>query len=56
MAGELYCAQYHKCLAAVKYLQEEHPEVVPSECLPFFQTQWEEYMKRTANKLKGQFY
>ena len=27
-----------------------------SECLHFFETQWEEYIKKTANKLKGVFY
>lgn len=30
--------------------------MVTSEVLQFFQTQWEEYIKHTANKLKGEFY
>lgn len=43
-------------MAAVKYLQDQHPEIVSSECLQFFETQWEEYSKKIANKLKGVFY
>ena len=30
--------------------------MVTSECLQFFETQWEEYIKKIANKLKGVFY
>jgi len=56
VAGKITDPAFHKCVTAVKYLQEQHPETVSSECLAFFETQWEEYIKRTANKLKGVFY
>lgn len=56
IAGKISDPAFQKCVAAVKYLQEQHPEVVTSECLQFFETQWEEYIKNTAKKLKGVFY
>lgn len=56
VAGELNSAKYQKCCVAVRHLSDEHPGIVSGECLPFFQTQWEEYLKRTANTLKGAFY
>ena len=56
VAGKISDPAFHKCVAAVKYLQEQNPETVTGECLHFFETQWEEYIKRTANKLKGVFY
>lgn len=56
VAGKIQDAAFHKCVTAVKYLAEQHPEVVTMECLHFFETQWEEYIKKTANKLKGVFY
>ena len=56
VAGKIQDPAFHKCVTAVKYLQEQHPEIVTSECLVFFETQWEEYIKKIANKLKGVFY
>lgn len=56
IAGKITDPAFHKCMTAVKYLQEQHPEIVTSECLQFFETQWEEYIKKVANKLKGIFY
>jgi len=56
IAGKISDPAFHKCVTAVRHLQEQHPEVVTSECLQFFETQWEEYIKKTANKLKGIFY
>ena len=56
VAGKITDAAFHKCVTAVRYLQSQHPEVVSSECLQFFETQWEEFMKKTANRLKGVFY
>lgn len=56
VSGKISDPAFHKCVAAAKYLQEQNPETVTSECLHFFETQWEEYIKRTANKLKGVFY
>jgi hypothetical protein len=37
-------------------LEETHYGEVHVEFLQFFETQWEEYLKKTANKLKGVFY
>ena len=56
VAGKMNDSAFHKCVAAVKYLSQEHPGVVTAEFLSFFETQWEEYIKKTANKLKGIFY
>ena len=56
VAGKITDAAFHKCVTAAKYLEREHEGVVTAECLQFFETQWEEYLKRTANKLKGVFY
>jgi len=56
IAGKIQDPAFHKCVTAAKYLQEQNPETVTIECLQFFETQWEEYIKRTANKLKGVFY
>ena len=44
IAGKITDAAFHKCVTAVRHLQEQNPEVVTSECLHFFETQWEEYM------------
>jgi len=56
VAGKITDPAFHKCVMAVQHLQEQYPEVVSSECLQFFETQWEEYIKKTANRLKGVFY
>ena len=56
VAGKISDPAFHKCVSAVKYLQDQHPETITSECLQFFETQWEEYIKKTADKLKGVFY
>lgn len=56
VAGKITDAAFHKCVTAAKYLERENEGIVTAECLQFFETQWEEYLKRTANKLKGVFY
>ena len=56
VAGKITDPAFHKCVTAVRHLQDQHPEIVTSECLQFFETQWEEYIKKVANKLKGVFY
>ena len=40
----------------MRYLEGQHPDIVKGECLQFFETQWEEFMKKTAFTLKGVFY
>ena len=56
VAGKISDAAFHKCVTAVRHLQDQYPEVISCECLQFFETQWEEYMKKTANKLKNEYY
>ena len=56
VAGKITDASFHKCVAAARYLERENPDRVTAECLQFFETQWEEFQKKTANKLKGVFY
>ena len=56
VAGKITDAQFHKCVAAARYLEKENPGKVTAECLQFFETQWEEFLKKTANRLKGVFY
>ena len=56
IAGKITDAHFHKCVAAARYLERENPDIVTAECLQFFETQWEEFLKKTANRLKGVFY
>ena len=56
VAGKINDPAFHKCVAAVRFLEKEHPGLVQAECLQFFETQWEEFMKKTAFTLKGVFY
>lgn len=56
VAGKITDAYFHKCVTAARYLERENPGVVTTECLQFFETQWEEFLKKTANRLKGVFY
>ena len=56
VAGKITDSSFHKCVAAARYLERENPGRVTAECLQFFETQWEEFQKKTANKLKGVFY
>ena len=55
-AGKITDPQFHKCVTAARYLEKENAGIVTAECLQFFETQWEEYIKKTANRLKGVFY
>lgn len=38
IAGKITDPAFHKCMTAVKYLQDQHPEIVTSEFLQFFET------------------
>lgn len=48
IAGKVTDPGFHKCVAAVRYLEKENPGIVKGECLQFFETQWEEFIKKTA--------
>lgn len=56
VAGKLDDPHFHKCWQVAQKLEEEFYGEVTIECHHFFETQWEEYLKKTANKLKNDFY
>ena len=56
VAGKITDPAFHKSVTAARHLETQYPDVVSCECLQFFETQWEEYIKKTANRLKGVFY
>jgi len=43
-------------VAALNKLEEQYYGIVTIECMQFFETQWEDFLKKTANSLKGVFY
>ena len=56
VAGKITDAHFHKCVAAARHLSNANPECVSAEILQFCETQWEEFLKKTANCKKGVFY
>ena len=56
LAGKLNDHLFHKCIACLRYLEQEHQGLINVTYLQFFETQWEEYLKKTANENKGSFY
>lgn len=56
LAGKASDPAFHKAASALKYLEQEHPKDVRVEVHQFFETQWEEYLKRIQNEKKGSFY
>lgn len=59
VAGRLDDPNYHRCLSIALRLVNDHLDSVQTiqvEYLPFFETQWEEFLKKKANKQKGAFY
>ena len=54
VAGMITDPNFHKCIAAAKYIEEKAS--VEIEILQFFETQWEEYLKKIASQNKGVFY
>ena len=55
VAGKISDPFFHKCMVCLRYLKQENKHV-SVECLQFFETQWEEFLKKTANTNKGVFY
>ena len=55
VAGIIDCPQFHKAKAIALNIEHGHKNV-RVECLQFFETQWEQFLKRTANMLQGNFY
>lgn len=54
LAGIFSDEKYQRCLTCLKELQKNGQ--VYGTVLQFFQTQWDEYIKRVQNDLKGAFY
>ena len=48
---------FHKAQTIAKSLADDvHNGEVKIECLQFFETQWDLFVKKMSNKLKGDFY
>ena len=56
LAGKASDPLFHKCQAAVRYLEQTYPKEVKATVLQFFETQWEEYLRKLQNEKKGLFY
>lgn len=56
LAGKVNDANFHKCWACLKALQEQRPKEVKFEVLQFFETQWEEYLTAIQLEKKGPFF
>lgn len=56
LAGKVTDPNFHKCLACLKFLEQDNPKTVTVEILQFFETQWEEYLKKIQSEKKGSFY
>lgn len=56
VAGKVNDPNFHKCVAAVKYLEQDNPGKVTVEVLQFFETQWDEYLKKVQTEKKGSFF
>lgn len=56
LAGKVNDLNFHKCAAALKFLKQDNPKTVKIEILQFFETQWEEYLRKIQTEKKGNFY
>jgi len=57
VAGKLSDPKFHRSRAIAEALYEKHPDQIASPCvMEFFETQWEQFLKKTANTYKGVFY
>lgn len=56
LAGKANDPAFHKCAAALKYLEQDRPKEISVIVLQFFETQWEEYLKRVQVEKKGYFF
>lgn len=55
VAGRMDDANFHKCASMAKQLAEGEYDV-QVEVLEFFETQWEEFLRKISSQNKGQFY
>jgi len=56
LAGKANDPAFHKCFSALKYLEQEKPKEVNVVVHQFFETQWEEYLKKIQLEKKGPFF
>lgn len=56
LAGKISDPDFHKCHSCVKYLEQAYPGQVVIMVHQFFETQWEEYLKKLQNEKKGLFF
>lgn len=57
VAGMISDPKFHRSRAIAQALFEKHPDQIASPVvMEFFETQWEQYLKKTANTFKGVFY
>ena len=50
VAGRMDDANFHKCASMLKQLSGGTVEI---ECLEFFETQWEEFLRKISSQNKG---
>jgi cyclophilin family peptidyl-prolyl cis-trans isomerase len=56
VAGKINDLYFQKASNIAYALEAKHPAEIKVECLQFFETQWDQFIKKTANDLKGVFY
>lgn len=56
VAGKMNDPNFHKCVAALKFLESDNAGRVKVEVLQFFETQWDEYLKKVQTEKKGAFF
>jgi hypothetical protein len=56
LAGKINDPGFHKCFSALKFLESDRPKEVTVTVLTFFETQWEEYLKKVQTEKKGLFF
>jgi hypothetical protein len=56
LAGKANDPAFHKCHAALKFLEQDRPDEVQVTVYQYFETQWEEYLKKVQVEKKGLFF
>lgn len=56
IAGKIDCPHFQRAQLIGNALALKHPDLVSVTVMQFFETQWDQYLKQTANKFKGVFY
>lgn len=56
IAGRIDCPDFQRAQLIGNALANRHPDQVNVTVMQFFETQWDQFLKQTANKHKGVFY